>query len=336
MSKKYILSESGKDYKANMHCHSTISDGTMTPEELKEYYMAHGYGIIAYTDHELFVPHPELCDESFLALGGYEMSFYDYGTTEDFNIMRTTHINMVALDPKMEIHPFFHRERYFIGNGVKNKHLIKFDESKPDFVRYYTPECLNTVMSECRKMGFFVTYNHPRWSLENYEVYSKYDEMNALEIMNGSSMGEGYIEHNFQAFDDLLNQGKHIFAIAGDDNHSKIDSLLCWTVIRADDLSYESVANSLKNGNFYATNGPKIKQFYEEDGTLFVETDDAKSIVFSTNCRHALNVTNHESGEAVNKGAFKLSPYDKFVRVTVYGKDGTVAYSNPYFISNSK
>ena len=128
MSREYILSKDGNDYKANMHCHSTISDGTMTPQEVKDYYMANGYSIVAYTDHDLFVPHPELCDENFLALNGYEMEFYDYGTTEDFNIMRTTHINMVALDKDMKLQPFFHRKRYFAGNGVSNKHLVVFTD----------------------------------------------------------------------------------------------------------------------------------------------------------------------------------------------------------------
>ncbi len=333
MAKHYILSEKGNDYKANLHCHTTISDGQMTPEEVKEYYMAHGYSIVAYSDHDLFVPHPELCDENFCALNAYEMEFYDYETTEDFNIMRTTHINMIALDPKLEIQPFFHRKRYFAGNGVHNKHLIKFDESQPDFVRDYTPECVNMVMRECKRLGFFVIYNHPRWSLENYPIYSKYDEMNALEMMNGGSIVEGYIEHNYQIYDDLLMQGKKLFAIAGDDNHSKHDALVCWTMIRADDLSYESVAKALKNGNCYATNGPLIKEFYEEDGKLFVKTSDAKFITFSTNCRHAKNV--FVEGGTVNSAEFELNEYDKYVRVTIVAPDGTVAFSSPYFADNT-
>ena len=36
--KKYLLPEGGKFYKANLHCHTTVSDGKMTPEEIKKYY----------------------------------------------------------------------------------------------------------------------------------------------------------------------------------------------------------------------------------------------------------------------------------------------------------
>ena len=38
--KKYLLPESGNFYKANLHCHTTVSDGSMTPEEVKAHYMA--------------------------------------------------------------------------------------------------------------------------------------------------------------------------------------------------------------------------------------------------------------------------------------------------------
>ena len=41
--RKYLLPETGHFYKANLHAHSTLSDGRLTPEELKAAYKAHGY-----------------------------------------------------------------------------------------------------------------------------------------------------------------------------------------------------------------------------------------------------------------------------------------------------
>ena len=61
-------------YKANLHTHTNISDGDWTPEEVKAIYQNKGYQIVAFTDHEIGVPHPELTDDEFLALTGYEMS----------------------------------------------------------------------------------------------------------------------------------------------------------------------------------------------------------------------------------------------------------------------
>ena len=72
--KKYLLKEKGNFYKANLHMHTNISDGQMSIEEVKEEYQKRGYSIIAYTDHELMMPHNELSDENFLALTSTEIS----------------------------------------------------------------------------------------------------------------------------------------------------------------------------------------------------------------------------------------------------------------------
>ena len=67
MRDQILLPETGL-YKANLHCHTTVSDGRLTPEEIKELYMSEGYSIVAYTDHREYVWHKELDDENFLAL----------------------------------------------------------------------------------------------------------------------------------------------------------------------------------------------------------------------------------------------------------------------------
>ena len=41
--KRILLTSDKNYYKANLHCHSTNSDGKMTPEEVKNYYKANGY-----------------------------------------------------------------------------------------------------------------------------------------------------------------------------------------------------------------------------------------------------------------------------------------------------
>ena len=72
--KKYLLPNDVNWYRANMHNHTTFSDGHMTPEEIKEAYMNHGYSIVAYTDHEILLDHSELSDENFLAITSSEYS----------------------------------------------------------------------------------------------------------------------------------------------------------------------------------------------------------------------------------------------------------------------
>lgn len=47
--KKVLLDSTKNYYKANLHCHSTNSDGKLSPEEVKALYKANGYSIVAYT-----------------------------------------------------------------------------------------------------------------------------------------------------------------------------------------------------------------------------------------------------------------------------------------------
>ncbi|MBQ7302828.1 MAG: PHP domain-containing protein, partial [Clostridia bacterium] len=66
--KVYLLPESGRFYKANLHCHSDLSDGALPPAEIKRRYMEHGYSIVAFTDHDVLLPHTDLASEDFLPL----------------------------------------------------------------------------------------------------------------------------------------------------------------------------------------------------------------------------------------------------------------------------
>ena len=51
--KKFELS--GKSYKANLHCHTTVSDGHYSPEEVKEYLTQHEYEIHSENDVDRLV-----------------------------------------------------------------------------------------------------------------------------------------------------------------------------------------------------------------------------------------------------------------------------------------
>ena len=108
--KKFLLPETGNYYKANLHCHTNISDGKLSPEQIKEAYKSHGYSIVAYTDHDVFIPHPELCDESFLALNSMEIEITQpkeetkhAGEECARFFVKTCHLCFIAIDPENDI-----------------------------------------------------------------------------------------------------------------------------------------------------------------------------------------------------------------------------------------
>lgn len=332
MAKEFILSETGNDYRANLHCHTTLSDAILTPQQVKEQYKKLGYSIVAYTDHDVFIPHhKELSDENFLALNGFEAEFIDLN--EKRRKRRTTHLCMIALDENIVNQPCFHRTEYLYYAPESSRDMVKYDENEPDFDRVYNSDTVREYMRKCKEKGFFVTYNHPAWSLETFEQYGEYEEMDALEIINGSSyIIAAQYDFNHRDYELFLRQGKKIFAVAGDDNHRNNDAGFAWTVIRAPKLTYKDVCESLRNGNFYSSNGPEIKSLYIEDGVLHVETSEARRILFNTAIRHAKNIYN-EDGTAVTSGSFEIDyDEDEYVRVTVIGMDGSICYSNAYFL----
>ena len=336
--KQYLLSESGNFYKANLHSHSTVSDGMLSPAQMKELYKAQGYSILAYTDHDIFLPHHELTDRDFLALSGFECEFYE--ALPNTKYMKACHICFIAKSPDMDMVPCWNPEYAFIGNAKEYCDQMKYDKSQPPFVREYTTECINKMIAEGKKAGFFVTYNHPAWSLENYEQYTNYHGMDALEILNYTCEILGFPAYAETIYDDMLRAGKRIFAVAADDNHNRFppDSPYCdsfggYVMIKAEELTYEAVIDALTKGNFYASNGPSIYDLYLEDGKLHVTCSDAVKITLCTQYRTDKSVI-APKGAAVNTAVFDYDEEkDGYLRITVKDAGGNCAFSNAYFLN---
>ena len=84
-------------YKADLHMHSTYSDGQLTPEEIKECYKEKGYSIVAYTDHNIMINHSYLADEDFLPLIGYEMDVNEQVEGIPWWELKTCHMCFITL-----------------------------------------------------------------------------------------------------------------------------------------------------------------------------------------------------------------------------------------------
>lgn len=329
--KKYLLSQEGNFYKANLHCHTTLSDGAMTPEQVKARYMEKGYSVIAFTDHDIFLTHPELCSEDFLALNGFEVEITEGG--KPWPEAKTCHICFVALDENICQHPLWHRSKYLFGNSTIHRDEVRFDESLPDYERSYTPECASDMMRIGREKGFFVTYNHPRWSMEEYNDYIRYNNMDAMEIYNHGCYVEGYWDYNGVVYDELLRSGKRIFCIATDDNHTYKHTCGGYVMIKAKELSYSAIAKALKEGDFYSSTGPEITELYIEDNEVHVRFPAAAKAILSTGIRRqAMQTAPADSTEPWQEAVFPLNGNEKYFRITLLDDQGHTADTNAYFL----
>ena len=328
---KYLLPKEGQFYKANLHSHSTVSDGCLTPEEMKKAYAEHGYSIVAYTDHNVLISQNHLTDENFLALNGYELNAAGENG-------QTCHMNFIALDPDNLTQVCYHRSKYLFRNAVNYRDQVKFDESLPDYERVHTPEKISEMMQMGRNGGFFVTYNHPSWSLEEPWQYTNYHGMHAMEIHNTGCIRSGYLDYNEKEYDLILRAGERIFCIAADDNHNgyPLDSPLTdsfggFTMIKAEKLDYKTVTDAMLAGHFYASQGPEIYDLWIEEEMLHITCSPAEKIVLSGTAR-IMEYEYAQPGQKLTGAVLPIHREHKYIRVTVIDEKGKRANTNAYFL----
>lgn len=344
--KHILLPENLNYYRANLHCHSTISDGRKTVEELKRDYMAHGYSAVAFTDHEIFLTHNDLTDENFVALNGYEISFDDGAPRIPLG-RKTCHICLVALDPENNRQVCYNREKYLWGNAVNYRAQIVYDENQPDFIKHYDAETIQKAIDTGRGNGFFVTYNHPDWSRETFEDFTAIKNLDAMEIVNFSSVIHGYDDDNGHCYNDMLNTCP-LYCVGTDDNHNReqdsdprCDSYGGYTMIGAEKLGYKELTEALSKGCFYASTGnyvhvgPEIRGLEYEDGVVRIKTSPVASIQIITASRNSLNRVAPE-GETIDCAEFTVPDKELWFRLVARDLKGYKAFTNAYYPENMK
>lgn len=242
----YLLPPTGHLYKTNLHCHSTVSDGKFSPEQLKEMYRSKGYHAIAYTDHQVCVPHPELTDDRFVALSGIEIACGIRKTT-------SVHVCGIARNPMAQLE---------FPNDPSNE----------------IPR-LNAGIRVLKDANFITTLNHPRWSGIAPEELAAVDGVDNLEILNGYEwIQDGYGDSS-ACYEAEIRRGRKARPIATDDTHTNspegpgYEYFRGFTVVKAPELTYGALIDALDAGAYFASSGPMLRELWLEDGMLHVECD---------------------------------------------------------------
>jgi len=333
--KNFLLPENGQFYKANMHCHSVLSDGSYTVEQLKEVYKRYGYSIIAFTDHNVLIDHSDLNDESFMAITGYEMDVNDVPNDRAWNHTPCTHICFYSKDAHNTVMPCFN-PKYINDNHADLRAAQKYSGT-PDYERVYT-NVSDMIEKTCRE-GFLACYNHPTWSEQDLDDYRDIKGVFAMEIYNHSCVVGGYPEFNEHAYDDMLRRGNKIFCIASDDNHDRFpeghprwDSCGGFIMIKAEKLEYGTIMDALEKGNFYASTGPEIYDLWTEGEEVHIKCSPVERICYTTYGRHTVLATGEHTGDKITEAVLKVSGlYDRYGRITIYDGAGHYAWTRAYF-----
>lgn len=322
-------------YKANLHCHSTVSDGHKTPKELIDLYRAAGYSVLAITDHEVPNSHFGKSTEDFLLLTGYEC-YIRVDPSAVYDIYQPeVHLNLFPRDPANETFICYNPNYAKYIRRIRPIEELKRagSERTREYNRAYVQEYIDTAIAN----GYLVAYNHAYWSMEAEADILSYNGCFSMEIRNGGSDLSNGIEYNAQLYDKMLLSGKRIFCHAGDDNHNshpvedpRSDSFLAWTYIMADSLTHADVIGAMERGDMYASSGPKIHALSVEDHRVHIECSPAKHIYVYTGskapkCLHAAE------GETVTVADLTVDARAKYIRVSVFDAERNTADTRGYF-----
>lgn len=334
---KYLLPQSNY-YRANLHCHSTISDGAFTPEELKQIYKSRGYQILAITDHNITIAHPELEDDDFLLLTANEINIDQDPPIGAYK--KTYHLNLYAKERNNLWQPFLPPKLYS-EDAQRYVDLV----TSAGLVRSYDKDTVNDIIAAANENGFLVCYNHPVWSMQHYPDYTGLKGLWAMEVYNTCTFIGGQNESNSYIYQDMLLDGQRLFPVAADDLHHRGQPKKIaggWVMVGAEKLEYGAVMEALEKGDFYASTGPQIHSLSIENGTLSIDCSPAQYIKITTHFRRGAHILPKDDDSVLTHGEYDLNPWlqlwqengdDAFLRIEVVGPDGSKAYTRAYRLS---
>ena len=116
--------------------------------------------------------------------------------------------------------------------------------------------------------------------------------------------------------------------MAADDAHGFTgEQTYSYIMVNSEKKTEESIIDSIKTGNFYASQGPVIKQISRHGNKIQVDCEGAEAAVFLSACiwcagRYQKNIGNHVE--------YEIQEPDRFVRIELIGADGKKAWSSPF------
>lgn len=288
----------GRFYRGNLHMHSTMSDGRVTPEAACHFYQENGYDFVALTDHFLPQYRFPITDtrpyrtDSFTTIIGAEL-----------------HTGLTSMGEMWHL--------LAIG--------LPFDFAQPT-PNETGPELAQRAMTA----GAYVVVAHPAWySLPESDVIALGD-VHAIEIINGISRDHSDKIDSVYMLDVMIGRGRRYHALATDDSHfhdKHQDTLLGWVMVKSESLDPDALLAALKRGEFYSSEGPLIHD---------VEVLPNNSVkVRCSPCNHVFvsgkgSKAAYHHGNGIREITLPLKEWNaNYCRVSVRDRYGRRAWTNP-------
>ncbi len=295
----------GEWLRCQLHSHTTNSDGDATPAELIAHYAGLGYDVLAITDHHAVT---SFASDDILVIPSSELTARPEGGLET---------DILALGAEALPEP--------------NDVLGSIEEAARFIV-------------EAGGVAFLA---HPYWSGLEASVYLEAPSLTGIELMNGGSELANGNGRSAEFWDAVLHHTRGAcLGIASDDCHTPgMDSDLAWTMVRAERRTREAVLDALRNGAFYATEGPAIVDI--EVGELGVDVrcsgaravtlrsgpwDGGRAYADASLMAWRGAVTARDDEGLVTAARMRFPEQATYARVEVQDAQGRTAWSNPFAV----
>lgn len=275
-----------KRFKVGLHIHTTLSDGRVTPEESARIYKEAGFDAIAITDHWIYG---------------------NGGEINGLKIFSGCEYNLGASDTSVDV-------MHIVGVGMEKAPELKREDSRQQ------------VIDKINENGGIAILAHPAWSLNQPEEALCLDGFSAVEIYNSvSDANQSSRPYSGYFIDLIANKGMFLNIAATDDVHyyDGSDETKSYIMVKADDI--DGVFDAIKNGDYYATQGPEVHLRREGD-KMIADCSECVKIDFLSNA--AWGPDRITRGENLTHAEYQIKPFDKWVRLEVLDKDGNYGWSN--------
>ena len=295
-------------YKGNVHTHTTKSDGDADPEVVVEWYKNHDYDFLVLSDHN----HRTIIDgysDALILIPGEEVSARILGG--DIPI----HLNGIGISRVVEP---------IDAGGVV--------------------ETLQANVDLITEAGGIASLNHPNasWAYDHKDIV-QIEGATLLEVYNGwpgsNSEGAPGKYSGEEIWDNVLSTGKIIYGIAVDDAHHYSDFTHTmanpgrgWIVVNAEQLTNESIIDSLIAGKFYFSTGIDIEDISMLDEGIELVISQHRDYIYNTKFIG-------KDGEVLKEATglqpkYEFSGDEEYVRASIKSSIGTRAWTQPRFLND--
>lgn len=288
----------GRFFRGNLHCHSTNSDGELTPEAVCRFYRAHGYDFVCISDH-------------FRARYGFPVTDTRAFRDDGF----TTLIGAELHAPQISSGEVWH----ILACGLPL-----------DFAATEDGESGVALAARAMAAGAFVALPHPEWYTLTLADALGVEALHAVEVYNSVCAYECDRGGGGALLDQLLVAGRRIGAIAVDDAHYyQGEAPSGWVMVKAERNEPEALLAALKAGAYYATQGPAFQRISREGDHLHFETSAIESL-------HLVGHGSRQKmvrGRGITRARLPLKKFrGRWCRAIAIDAEGRRAWTNPLWL----